>query len=355
MFNLDELYKIEIELTTRCQASCPMCSRNFHGLLPNTNVKNTSWSYEDFKKIITLEILNKVKVISFCGAYGDPLICRDIIKICSYVKENSKTEVRINTNGSLHNATWWKSFASSLPKNHILIFGIDGFKENHEKHRIGTDFNKIIQNARSFIDAGGHAVAQYINFEHNVDDFENLKTFLIDIGFKNVFQINSDRFRNSDFAVLDKNKKEIYKLKSIDSKTITFKDLDIPKIIDSNNDIVVSCRSIKQKEIYIDAYKHLYPCCEVAAVRYEIDRLDEPNFNSILPTLKKQITQIYKDYNNLSYIDLNKVTIKEVITDPKYLITWQKYWDLKKSLVCSVVCGEYKNKKYIDRNSQFVF
>lgn len=355
MFNLDELYKIEIELTTQCQASCPMCSRNFHGLVSNSNIKNVSWSFEDFKKIITPEILAKIQVLSFCGAYGDPLICRDILEICLYIKENSNAEVRINTNGSLHNINWWKSLASVLPKKHIVIFGIDGFKENHEKHRIGTNFDKIIQNAKSFVDNGGYAVAQFINFEHNVNDFDNLKIFLINNGFKNVFRINSDRFRNENFSVLDKNKNEIYKLKSIDSNTITFKDVDIPTIISNNKDIVINCRSINQKEIYIDAYKHLYPCCETAAIRYEIDRLDEPNFNNILPTLKNQITQIYKEYNSLDYIDLKTTSIKKVMDDPNYLSTWQKYWNLKKSLVCSVVCGQIKNKKYIDKNSQFVF
>jgi MoaA/NifB/PqqE/SkfB family radical SAM enzyme len=353
MFNFGELYKIEIELTTQCQASCPMCSRNFHGAKINKNIKNVSWSIEEFKKIISFEVLNRVKIISFCGVYGDPLLCKDVLEICKYIKENSNVELRIHTNGSFRDANWWKTLADVLPQKHIVFFGIDGFKESHEKYRIGTNFDKIIKNAKAFIKNGGVASAQFINFEHNIDDFDKLKLFLSDLGFYNVFQLNSDRFRNNNFSVLDKNLKEIYKLTPITSDVLSIKDDNIPMILNENKNITITCRSSSQKELYIDANKHLYPCCETATIVYEIERLDEPNFNSILPTLKNQILQIHKEYNNMTCIDLIKTSIEEILSDSKYLQTWQKYWNLKKSFVCSAVCGQINDKKFINRDSQF--
>lgn len=353
MFNLEDIEKIEIELTTQCQASCPMCSRNFHGLISNPNVKNISWNYKDFKKIINLEVLRHTKVINFCGAYGDPLICRDIEKICSYIKDNSVAELRIHTNGSLHNQKWWNTFVKYLPQQHKLIFAIDGFKENHEKHRIGTSYNKIIDNAKAFIDAGGVAEAQFISFDHNKDDYADLKQHLLNIGFSFVYKIQSDRFRNDTFLILDKNQKEIGKLlPDNNSNVVSFKDTELLEILKKSFESTIVCRSMHKKEIYIDAYKHLYPCCEIAAMRYEIGRLNEPNFNSILPELKNQITKIHKEYNNIGYIDLNKSSIKEIIHDRMYKDIWQKYWDLKQSFVCNVVCGKIDNTKFIDRDSQ---
>lgn len=354
MFNLEEIHKIEIELTTRCQAACPMCSRNFHGLMPNINIKNIDWTLSQFKQIITIEVLKNVKIISLCGAYGDPLICKDLIAICSYIKEHSNAEIRINTNGSLHNTRWWTTLAKVLP-THMVIFGIDGFKENHEKHRIGTDFDKIIANATAFISAGGNAAAQFINFEYNKDDFTELKTFLLDIGLDTVFKVNSDRFRNSKFPVVDKNKNILYQLTPSGEQVVSFTDNDIPAIISNKNNIEINCRSIEKKELYIDAHKHLYPCCDTAAIRYEIERYNEPNFNLLLPTLKNQIKQIHQEYNSLDYIDLTKVSIKQVLADPNYIKTWQEYWDLKKSFVCIAVCGKLHGNRSIDRDSQFVF
>jgi len=354
MFKLQDIQKIELELTTQCQASCPMCSRNFHGLLPNENVKSVSWNYQDYKKIMNLEVLQHVKEISFCGTYGDPLICRDIEKICRYTKENSNAKLTIHTNASMYKPKWWARFAKSLPKSHRVIFGIDGFEDNHEKHRIGTNFDKIIENAKAFIASGGNAESQFISFEHNRDDFDDLKEYLLNIGFTNVFKKYSYRFRHDSFSVLDKGSNEIGKLFPDDnSKVINYKDSDLPAVLENAMESEIVCRSMHMKEIYIDAYKHLYPCCETAGIRYEIERLDEPNFNSVLPELKKQLTNIHKEYNNIGYIDLRKTPIKNIIHDPKYTEIWEKYWKLKKSFVCNVVCGKLKNKKFYDRDSQF--
>jgi MoaA/NifB/PqqE/SkfB family radical SAM enzyme len=354
MFNLEELHKIEIELTTQCQAACPMCSRNFHGLAKNPNVNKTSWTFDQFKSIITVDILRTVKVINFCGAYGDPLICKDILEICEYIKTHSNALVKIDTNGSVHNVNWWKKLAKVLPK-HEVIFGIDGFNENHKKHRIGTDFDKIIENAKAFITENGTAGARFISFDHNKDDFNNLKKFLLDIGFSFVFKINSDRFRSQSFSVVDKNQKELYKLRPAPSDVMSFNDSELPSILDKAASNTVKCRSINNKEIYIDAYKHLYPCCEIAAIRYEKERLNEDNFNSILPELKKQVNQIHKDYNDMLCVDLTKISIKEVLSDKNYIKTWQGYWDLNKSFVCNIICGTIDNKKIIDKDSQLTF
>lgn len=354
MFNLEDIHKIEIELTTQCQASCPMCSRNFHGLISNSNIKNVSWNYEEFKKIMNLEVLNNVKLISFCGTYGDPLICRDIREICRYTKENSTAQLVIFTNGSLYTPNWWFDFAKDLPANHRVIFGIDGFKENHEKHRIGTNYDKIIENAKAFIEANGNAEAQFISFEHNKEDFNDLYNYLLSIGFSNVFKKYSYRFRHDSFSVLDKNYKEIDKLfPDKDGQVVNYKDAELPKILEKATNSKIVCRSMHMKEIYIDAYKHLYPCCETAGIRYEIERLDEPNFNNILPELKNQITEIHREYNNIGYIDLRKCSIKDILHDSKYREIWEKYWKLKKSFVCNVVCGKLQNKKFYDKDSQF--
>jgi MoaA/NifB/PqqE/SkfB family radical SAM enzyme len=354
MFNFDDLYKIEIELTTQCQAYCPMCSRNFHSMGLNPNVKKLEWTFDDFKNIISQEVLDRVKVLGFCGAYGDPLICRDILDIITYVNNNSNAEIRINTNGSLHKPNWWKQLAKVLP-NHVVVFGIDGFKGTHEKHRIGTDFDKIVENAQAFIEAGGNAVGQFINFKHNEHEYEELKVYLKSLGFRSVFKINSDRFRKDSFTVLDKNKNKLYSLEPTNEQVVSFKDSDISNIVKNQDRITINCRSIKQRELYIDAYRHLYPCCETAAMLYEIERLNEDNFNEVLPLLKSQVKQVQRDYCDLDYIDLTKVAIKDVVSDPHYLNTWKKYWAMKQALICSAVCGSLNNQRLLDRDSQFVF
>ena len=52
MFNFSDLKTIHIELTTNCQAKCPMCSRNIHSGIENPLLKIVGWTLEDFKTII---------------------------------------------------------------------------------------------------------------------------------------------------------------------------------------------------------------------------------------------------------------------------------------------------------------
>ena len=49
-----------------------------------------------------------------------------------------------------------------------VFFGIDGIDQKSlERYRIGSNFKKVQENFRAFINAGGKATWQFIVFEHN--------------------------------------------------------------------------------------------------------------------------------------------------------------------------------------------
>ena len=48
-----------------------------------------------------------------------------------------------------------------------VTFGIDGLQDTNHLYRISTNFDKIIKNAKAFIDAGGFAKWHMLVFEHN--------------------------------------------------------------------------------------------------------------------------------------------------------------------------------------------
>ena len=60
MFTFSELKSIHLEISTRCQASCPMCPRKYHGGVTNPNLKIADWTIEEFKHIFTDELLNHI-------------------------------------------------------------------------------------------------------------------------------------------------------------------------------------------------------------------------------------------------------------------------------------------------------
>jgi MoaA/NifB/PqqE/SkfB family radical SAM enzyme len=55
MFQFKELNTVHLEISNRCQASCPMCPRKYHGGITNENLKIADWTFDDFEKIFDTE------------------------------------------------------------------------------------------------------------------------------------------------------------------------------------------------------------------------------------------------------------------------------------------------------------
>jgi MoaA/NifB/PqqE/SkfB family radical SAM enzyme len=346
MFNFNSLESIEVELSNRCQASCPMCSRNFHGGIENNLFKQTDWTLEEFKNIFNVETLRQLKVINFCGGLGDPLMVKDFNQITNYILNNSPNiNLFIHTNGSLRNVNFWKQLPKYLPKMHTVFFGIDGFRDTHSLYRIGTDYDKIIENARAFIDNGGRAVARFIVFKHNEHQYNDLRNFLInDVGFFDVFKTTTKRFKNGDkFPVVDKLGNIQYNLEKSSFNEFGVNDDKMGEIIQfikkEEINIAQNCESLNIKNLYIDADKNLFPCCYTATNRYELEKINESNWNNILPNLRTEINDIVFELEKLNLISLKNNSIKIIVNDNRYQRMWQQYWDNKKLMICLLSCG----------------
>jgi len=83
MFSFKELKRIQVEITNRCQASCPMCLRNIHGGIENPSLAINEWNYEDFKVIFNKDVLDQIDHVNFCGDFGDPILNNDLTRMWS--------------------------------------------------------------------------------------------------------------------------------------------------------------------------------------------------------------------------------------------------------------------------------
>lgn len=352
MFTFTDLKQIHLEITNNCQASCPMCSRNHHGGLSNPLIKIQDWTLDQFKKIITQEVLNQIDEIYFCGNFGDPLLNNDLPEMCQYIKDNSNVSVRIHTNGSLRNTQWWKNLVKVLPKKHRVIFGIDGLADTHSKYRIGTDWHKIIRNARAFIQEGGDADWAYIVFEHNQHQVETARLLATDWGFRSFYEKNSSRFVGSpEFPVFDQQGNTIDILKPPTNTVIKFID---KHVIDNYKQIVeqseIDCYVCGTKEIYIDAYMNLMPCCFLASTPYNYS-----NSNSEIYHLRQLALEQYNSLvSDLGEINTLKKSVKDIINSYEYQTVWKKYWNEKKLLTCVRTCGKTELSKPKDQFVEMV-
>jgi len=195
---------------------------------------------DDIKRAIKPTYFQNIKKVIFKGTTGDPIIAKDFVNIIKHIRNiNESCTINVSTNGSLHNEDWW----GTLSKFNINItFGIDGDEDTHSIYRVNTDYNKVLNNAKSFINNGGAATWQFIIFKHNEHQIEECRRKASLLGFKNFKAIFSDRYENVDeFRGLDKAKDGV--ITKVDIYTS------------------VECKSTREKAIFIYADGTVWPCC----------------------------------------------------------------------------------------------
>lgn len=356
MFLFEELKQVHIEITTRCQASCPMCSRNYHGGLENPNLRLNDWTLDEFVSIFDNTLVNQLSGVYFCGNFGDPIINNDLAEMCEHLTVNNPDmSVRIHTNGSARSLDWWKKLPSKLPKDHVVVFALDGLADTHHIYRVGTKFEQILKNAQAFIEAGGVAEWVFIKFKHNEHQVDEAQRMATDIGFQRFSVKNSSRFLTDDkFDVYDENGNLAYYLEPPTENEIQFISKDIVNNVDKWLDTVeIECYVNKHKEIYMDAHRMLWPCCFLASTPYNHN---EPS--SIIHQLKLRAVDEYNDivkyFGSEDALDLTKNHTKDIINSNSWQNIWQEKWSKKQLLVCAKTCGKSKVKQFSKPTEQII-
>jgi len=337
MFKFDQLKSIHLEITNNCQASCPMCSRNNHGGLPNPLINNTSWTIADFKTVMTPEVFKQIHGFYICGNFGDPILNNDLIKMCEYTKSVAPDmPLRIHTNGSARSTSWWKRLARALPNNNGIVFALDGLSDTHSIYRIGTDFDTITRNAQAVIEEGIAAEWVFIRFKHNEHQVEEARQLAKDLGFTTFTVKNSSRFLlDPQFKVLDKQGELIYNLEPSSDNKMIFIDKNVIKNYRTvMSSMTIDCHAQEKREIYIDAYKNVFPCCWLASIPY--NHIEDNTISSVRYAIRDDYTDLINTLGNVN--GLNK-SIKDIINSQPWQTCWEEYWTSKKLITCARTCG----------------
>lgn len=318
---------LHLELTTNCNAMCPMCNRNYKGKV-REKLPLTELSIGDIKRILPKEFILQLRLISLCGVYGEPICNKDLKEIIEYFYEcNPDIEIDLYTNGSIQSTTWWEDLADIMsPHKGTVIFGIDGDENTHHLHRCNTDYNKILDNAKAYINKGGIACWDYIVFKHNQDTVEEARKLSEELGFKEFQVKKTSRFLKNFYEIdkaLDSTILEYGKHPVFDSNGNMIYQIELPtkdeyrnkseikynellkkyKTIKEYLDIVkIDCSAIKTNGIFISAEGEAFPCCSVyQQVCYKTihdvkdkDELNEYNLykNDDLSCFNKSIEEI---------------------------------------------------------------
>lgn len=284
MLKLSDVRHIHVELTTKCNARCPMCMRNYRGYEYNSGYPSCELSLENFQHIVTPEILQQLiepepkignfqpilyvfRGISFNGNLGDFASAKDAVEIVEYISQY-RVPIKINTNGSLRNAAWWARLA--LP-NVVVGFALDGLADTHHLYRQDTDWHRIIEHAQALIAAGGRAWWRFIPFEHNQHQEAECRKLSQELGFENFENIYDgrdngpvfDRHGNFSHQIGTDTRPAhvVPDIKPLLESHITWYDARTIKHPKDTEELNIQCLHKQNREIYLAADGSVYPCC----------------------------------------------------------------------------------------------
>ena len=257
---LETVKWLHIEASTRCNAWCPSCPRNIDGYKLKDGLIEEDLSLQNLSNLVSQ--LPSLQTVQLCGAYGDPIAAKNITEILDFLI-SKKLSINIHTNGSLKTVEWWSALGSKIKDTeHLIFFALDGLEDTHEIYRQGTNYNKIINNAKSFISTGGKAVWQFIPFAHNEHQIKEAFILSKKLKFHNFKIIKRPRVN------LNAKHYKTGKLLNIKpwSNDIMFSDK-----VTSHETLGKSCMHLEYPSLYVNADGKISTCGFIPDIEYTND------------------------------------------------------------------------------------
>jgi len=259
---------LHLEPTTICNAKCSQCAREN----PDLYVDSLNRNDITLKKCIELfgtTFIKNLDKMFMCGDFGDPAAGKHTLEIFEYFRKvNPQITLGMNTNGSIGNKQWWIKLAKILnTPNDFVVFSIDGLKDTNHIYRRGVNWDKLINNATTFIEHGGSAHWDMLIFEHNEHQLSEAEELANTLGFNFFRSKVSKRFLTNPIKGLEPPK--------------TFK---LPNTTDISK---VKCHALEDNSIYVSADGKILPCCWIGVYTYNSDDyltelLNSNNWNKLV-------------------------------------------------------------------------
>jgi MoaA/NifB/PqqE/SkfB family radical SAM enzyme len=265
MIEYANIRDVHLEISTFCNAACPLCPRNFRGYPYNDGYPELNFTLESAHKIFHPKFLKQLKRIRINGNYGDIVMNPEGVEIVRYFREHNKTlAIDISTNGSARNQPFWQDLAAL--DAHVL-FCLDGLEDTHHLYRQNTAWSTVIKNAKTFITAGGRATWKFVKFDHNVHQLGACRQMSKDLGFIGFRSVDHGRNIGPVFDQHGNHTHVIGKYSGSTEFKVLFHQKQTDEVLlEDITDVrvpkkVISCSAINNRSIYIAANGDVSPCC----------------------------------------------------------------------------------------------
>lgn len=202
-FYTQPITSIQLDPTSRCNARCPMCPRNYKASLDtHPALDESEMGIDELRRVLSDPWFANVNNVLINGNYGDLVMHsnpRGLIEMLLSLP--SMNTVNIYTNGGAQPTEFWRWLGQ---QGVYVEFGIDGLATAHHLYRRNTRWDIVMRNAEAYIQAGGYAGWSMIVFKHNEHQIMRCKILANAMGFAQFKAKPTTRFRESSLPVLDR-------------------------------------------------------------------------------------------------------------------------------------------------------
>lgn len=367
---------VHLELTNKCNALCPQCSRSVFGMEVNPNLDATELKLEDIKKIFPPEFVRQLHCIVLNGNHGDSAAASELIPILDYFKTYKPNIIfNMHSNGGLRSPGWWSKLSAFFKDGKsALHFGFDGLEDTNHLYRVNVNWERAWANAKAFLEAGGRAYWDYIVFKHNEHQVSQAKELADQLGFAGFIIKKTGRFATNHIGEVEVRAVPVYRPDRMLSHLIepplnpefsneaitnnlkgsslekAVKDHRYDRLIERNlesdntqskadkeharkiNNCSVDCIAKKRREIFVDFGGRVFPCCWSAW----------PFFSYWNNPETIQIRDLLKSLGGLEMLSAKDYPIKDIVSGPFFGYVGDGLSDNsgERLLACSLTCGK---------------
>lgn len=358
MFDYQNIDEYQIEITSYCNAACPQCPRNINGGAINPYMPLCHLERDVIDRTFSRDLCSRLRQVFFCGSYGDPIMHPEFLDILrDFRRKNPHLWLYFHTNGGVHDSKYWTEIAEVMAGYGQIDFGIDGLEETLHLYRRNVDFSKVMQNAKSFISAGGRAQWNFIVFEHNEHEIEHARTRAHDMGFFNFLLRKTGRFFHhgqecelNSWPVVDRRDGQvIYHLRPPRDPAWRNKSLQRLPDLKRDHDLDVyfrttpiRCDALLGKKVAISAEGLVMPCNffthNLYDARFRTNALPGANRRHMVGQ-GNQVRMFLEKYG-ISNLDIHHNNLENIFSNPMWGDLVESWKGPNRLFECAMTCGE---------------
>jgi MoaA/NifB/PqqE/SkfB family radical SAM enzyme len=341
VYGLEDIRVVHLELTARCNAACPQCSRNVHGGADNPNLPITELSLDDVTRFFPNDFIAQLECMYMCGVYGDAMVAKDTLEVFEHFRaHNKKIWLHLTTNGSGRTAEWWARLAKVV---NLVTFSIDGLADTNAIYRRGTSWDRVMTAVRAYIGAGGRAKWEYLVFKHNEHQVDEARALATQLGFHEFTAKRTDRFlragRVAESAPVLRRDGEIdYYIEMPTGNE--YHNAAVVQIGKGASDYrryrdttAIVCKAVKRRSLYVSAEGLVFPCCWTARLYSPT----EPNGSGEMWRILEQLA------GGKEAICAKHHSLREIVEGPLFQTQVPAGWATgpQRLAVCARQCGSH--------------